>query len=58
MDPSDLASLNGVLLGDLENPMKMSDAGKRQCCGTVTNFYGFSSVSDFDKLVFRFRLRI
>jgi hypothetical protein len=42
MDPSDLASLNGVLLGDLENPMKMSDAGRRQCCGTVTNFYGFS----------------
>jgi hypothetical protein len=28
MDPSDLSSLNGVLLEDLNNPMKMSDAGE------------------------------
>jgi hypothetical protein len=27
MDPSDLSSLNGGLLGDLDSPMKMSDAG-------------------------------
>jgi hypothetical protein len=46
MDPSDLASLNGVLLGDLDNPMKMSDAGTSIII-RVTYAYRYGTLPEF-----------